>query len=130
MTATFHDLENAHVFITGGGSGIGAALTEAFLRQKARVCFVGRSDYTSFAQKSAAFCIGQFQRGSQVLKVFKRVLFSHSFNFLLAPLIEAIKDIDKQIAEKIQNLVIVLLDNHFQVKSSKLTQVPINIQHS
>ena len=51
MTAQFSDLENAHVFITGGGSGIGAALTEAFLRQKARVSFVGRSDYTSFAQK-------------------------------------------------------------------------------
>ena len=49
MTASFHDLANAHVFITGGGSGIGAALTEAFLNQKAKVSFVGRSDYSDFA---------------------------------------------------------------------------------
>lgn len=49
MTAHFKDLENAHVFITGGGSGIGAALTEAFLTQKAKVSFVGRSDYSDFA---------------------------------------------------------------------------------
>ena len=51
MTAYFKDLENAHVFITGGGSGIGAALTEAFLTQKAKVSFVGRSDYSDFADE-------------------------------------------------------------------------------
>ncbi|MFZ3582515.1 SDR family NAD(P)-dependent oxidoreductase [Loktanella sp. DJP18] len=53
MTAHFPDLENAHVFITGGGSGIGAALTEAFLRQNAKVSFVGRSDYADFADAMA-----------------------------------------------------------------------------
>ncbi len=51
MTAIFPDLADAHVFVTGGGSGIGAALTEAFLRQKARVSFVGRSDYSDFAAR-------------------------------------------------------------------------------
>ena len=49
MPATFHDLSGASVFITGGGSGIGAALTEGFLAQGARVAFVGRSDYAGFA---------------------------------------------------------------------------------
>lgn len=49
MTATYADLAGASVFITGGGSGIGAALTEGFLAQGARVAFVGRSDYTDFA---------------------------------------------------------------------------------
>jgi NAD(P)-dependent dehydrogenase (short-subunit alcohol dehydrogenase family) len=34
------DLESASVLITGGGSGIGAALTEGFVRQKARVAFI------------------------------------------------------------------------------------------
>ena len=49
--ATFHDLADASVFITGGGSGIGAALTEGFLRQGAKVAFVGRSDASEFVAK-------------------------------------------------------------------------------
>ncbi len=47
-TASYPDLRDASVFITGGGSGIGAALTEGFLRQGARVAFVGRSDASAF----------------------------------------------------------------------------------
>ena len=47
--ATFHDLEGQSVFITGGGSGIGAALTEGFLEQGCRVAFVQRSDAADFA---------------------------------------------------------------------------------
>lgn len=47
--ATFHDLDGASVFITGGGSGIGAALTEGFIAQGARVAFVQRSDASAFA---------------------------------------------------------------------------------
>ena len=39
-TAKFADLEGASVLITGGGTGIGAALTEGFLRQGARVAFI------------------------------------------------------------------------------------------
>jgi len=45
---TFHDLAGASVFITGGGSGIGAALTEGFLAQGAKVAFVQRSDASDF----------------------------------------------------------------------------------
>lgn len=44
----YPDLKGASVFITGGGSGIGAGLTEAFLQQGARVAFVQRSDATDF----------------------------------------------------------------------------------
>jgi len=47
--ATFHDLAGQSVFITGGGSGIGAALTEGFVAQGARVAFVQRSDASAFA---------------------------------------------------------------------------------
>lgn len=50
---TFPDLDGASVFITGGGSGIGAALTEGFLRQGAKVAFIGRSDYSAFADEMA-----------------------------------------------------------------------------
>lgn len=46
--ATFHDLKGASVFITGGGSGIGAALTDGFMAQGARVAFVQRSDASGF----------------------------------------------------------------------------------
>ena len=51
MNATYHDLEGASVFITGGGSGIGAALTEGFLAQGAKVAFVQRSDASGFVEE-------------------------------------------------------------------------------
>ena len=49
--ARFPDLDGASVFITGGGSGIGATLTEGFLQQGAKVAFVGRSDASAFADE-------------------------------------------------------------------------------
>ena len=51
--ATFPDLDGASVFVTGGGSGIGAALTEGFLRQGAKVAFIGRSDASGFVAAMA-----------------------------------------------------------------------------
>lgn len=51
---TYPDLDGASVFITGGGSGIGAALTEGFLRQGANVAFVQRSDASDFVADMAA----------------------------------------------------------------------------
>lgn len=50
-TATFHDLAGKSVFITGGGSGIGAYLTEGFLKQGSNVTFVQRSDSTAFCDE-------------------------------------------------------------------------------
>lgn len=50
-TATFHDLSGKSVFITGGGSGIGASLTEGFLQQGAKVAFVQRSDSSGFCDE-------------------------------------------------------------------------------
>lgn len=54
MTAIYPDLDGQSVFITGGGSGIGAALTEGFLRQGCRVAFVQRSDATPFCDAMEA----------------------------------------------------------------------------
>ena len=54
MTATFHDLKGKSVFITGGGSGIGAFLTEGFLAQGAKVAFVQRSDSSAFCDDMEA----------------------------------------------------------------------------
>ena len=54
QTAQYPDLQGASVFITGGGSGIGASLTEGFLRQGARVAFVQRSDSTAFCDQMQA----------------------------------------------------------------------------
>jgi NAD(P)-dependent dehydrogenase (short-subunit alcohol dehydrogenase family) len=48
------DLTGKSVFITGGGSGIGAALTEGFIAQGARVAFVQRSDATDFCERIGA----------------------------------------------------------------------------
>jgi NAD(P)-dependent dehydrogenase (short-subunit alcohol dehydrogenase family) len=50
----FPDLKGKSVFITGGGSGIGAALTEAFLRQGAKVAFCQRTDATAFCDAMEA----------------------------------------------------------------------------
>ena len=47
----FPDLNGRSVFITGGGAGIGAALTEGFLRQGARVAFCQRSDAADFCDR-------------------------------------------------------------------------------
>ncbi|MGR3342097.1 MAG: SDR family NAD(P)-dependent oxidoreductase [Paracoccaceae bacterium] len=49
--ASFHDLKDAGVFITGGGSGIGASLTAGFLAQGAKVAFVQRSDSADFVAR-------------------------------------------------------------------------------
>ncbi|MFM2318057.1 MAG: 2-dehydro-3-deoxy-D-gluconate 5-dehydrogenase, partial [Pseudomonadota bacterium] len=51
---TFADLQGASVFITGGGSGIGAALTEGFLQQGAKVAFVQRTDASEFCDAMEA----------------------------------------------------------------------------
>ncbi|TKB10464.1 MAG: SDR family oxidoreductase [Mesorhizobium sp.] len=48
-SARFADLDGASVLITGGGSGIGAALTEGFMRQGARVAFIDIADKPSTA---------------------------------------------------------------------------------
>jgi galactose dehydrogenase len=50
----FPDLLGKSIFITGGGSGIGAALTEGFLRQGAKVAFVQRSDAAGFCDRMGA----------------------------------------------------------------------------
>lgn len=50
-TATFHDLKGTSVYITGGGSGIGADLTDGFMAQGANVAFIGRSDASDFVEE-------------------------------------------------------------------------------
>ena len=54
MSTRFEDLAGASVGITGGGSGIGAALTEGFLRQGARVAILQRSDAGAFCDRMHA----------------------------------------------------------------------------
>lgn len=48
-SARFADLDGASVLITGGGSGIGAALTEGFMRQGAKVAFIDIAERPSTA---------------------------------------------------------------------------------
>lgn len=47
VTAVFPDLKGKPVLITGGGSGIGAALTEGFVRQGAKVAFIDIAEVPS-----------------------------------------------------------------------------------
>ena len=48
-SAQYPSLRGKRVFITGGGSGIGACLVEAFARQNARVAFVDMAESASTA---------------------------------------------------------------------------------
>lgn len=48
------DLREASVFVTGGASGIGAALVEGFLRQGARVAFYDRADAAATVEEMEA----------------------------------------------------------------------------
>jgi len=52
----YSDLTGKSVFITGGGSGIGAAVTEGFIQQGAKVAFVQRSDASPFCDDVEARC--------------------------------------------------------------------------
>ena len=51
IDANFHDLKGKTVYITGGASGIGAALTKGFLQQGAKVGCVGRSPADEFVDQ-------------------------------------------------------------------------------
>ena len=51
--ARFPSLRERRVFITGGGSGIGAAMVEAFARQGARVAFIDVAEGASAALADA-----------------------------------------------------------------------------
>ncbi|WP_147127234.1 SDR family NAD(P)-dependent oxidoreductase [Shimia ponticola] len=53
-SAIFPDLKGASVYITGGGSGIGANLTDGFMAQGAQVAFIGRRDATEFCDDMEA----------------------------------------------------------------------------
>lgn len=52
--AIFPDLSGASVFVTGGGSGIGAALVDGFLEQGAQVAFIDKEDAGVFVTEMEA----------------------------------------------------------------------------
>lgn len=51
LDCKYEDLKGVSVFITGGGSGIGASITEGFLAQGAKVGFVTLTDNSDFCNE-------------------------------------------------------------------------------
>ena len=51
--AAYPSLAGRVAFVTGGGSGIGASIVEAFARQKSKVAFVGVDEQASALVQSA-----------------------------------------------------------------------------
>ena len=47
MTVKYYDLKNKKVFITGGGSGIGASIVKHFCEQESEVFFVDLNEEAS-----------------------------------------------------------------------------------
>ena len=62
--ATFHDLEDQSIFITGGGAGIGADLTKGFLSQGSKVTFIQRSNPAEFLME----CKGKYKHEQTFLE--------------------------------------------------------------
>lgn len=54
LPVTYHDLAGKSVYITGGGDGIGAWLTEGFIASGAKVAFIQRSDAGEFCSRMEA----------------------------------------------------------------------------
>lgn len=54
LPVTYHDLEGKTVYITGGGAGIGAWLTEGFIASGANVAFIQRADASEFCDRIEA----------------------------------------------------------------------------
>ncbi len=54
LPVTYHDLKGKSVYITGGGAGIGASLTEGFLASGAKVAFIQRADAGKFCDRMYA----------------------------------------------------------------------------
>mmetsp|Transcript_3391 Transcript_3391/g.5223 ORF Transcript_3391/g.5223 Transcript_3391/m.5223 type:complete len:216 (+) Transcript_3391:282-929(+) len=75
-------------------------------------------------QQLASGGIINLERLLKVLQILKSMLLLHSLNFLSALFRKSVKNVNKQISQHIQHLIVMLNDGHFQIQSSKLTQVP------
>ena len=64
MTAIYEDLKNKRVFVTGGGSGIGASIVEHFCEQGSEVYFIDINEEASnklvFECKNKNFSVPTF----------------------------------------------------------------------
>ena len=87
MKAKYFDLENKRVFITGGGSGMGASIVEHFCEQNSEVYFIDINEEASnklveLIQITPALILGAISKAKFIFSV--HILEAKPYGVLLA----------------------------------------------
>mmetsp|Transcript_29381 Transcript_29381/g.68813 ORF Transcript_29381/g.68813 Transcript_29381/m.68813 type:complete len:200 (-) Transcript_29381:1083-1682(-) len=79
------------------------------------------------SEELASLGVRELQGRPQVLEILKRVLLPNPLQLVLTAFIDAVKDMDEEVAEHVQDLVVVLIDAHLHVEASEFAQMPPSV---
>ena len=65
---------------------------------------------------------------AQVLERLKRVLLVDNCQFRLHALGDAVKNVNEGVAERVEHLVVVLVEGHLQIQADKLGEVAVRLR--
>mmetsp|Transcript_7393 Transcript_7393/g.15850 ORF Transcript_7393/g.15850 Transcript_7393/m.15850 type:complete len:416 (-) Transcript_7393:899-2146(-) len=82
---------------------------------------------TGFPQELASLGVRQLEGGFAIPQVFEGVLLPDGFQLALAALVDSVKNVYEQVREQIKDLVVVFLDDHFQIEPGEFAQVAAGV---